>query len=142
MQNENFVLSLQCQTNTNKTMDKIKTYVDSMVENGKRVKEEIENYFPVHDFEDFLALKAERYFKNDEILSFFTNIQLNLNSVTKEEFKEYLTTIKQGYVNTRLKNDPINFSTNPMTNMVRLWRFEVYAELIKHIEVMLCRYLN
>ena len=49
-------------------MDKIKTYVDSMVENGKRVKEEIENYFPVHDFEDFLALKAERYFKNDEIL--------------------------------------------------------------------------
>lgn len=123
-------------------MDKIKTYVDSMVEDCRRVKEEIENYFPVHDFEDFLALKAERYFKNDEILSFFTNIQLNLNSVTKEEFKEYLTTIKQGYVNTRLKNDPINFSTNPMTNMVRLWRFEVYAELIKHIEVMLCRYLN
>ena len=123
-------------------MDKIKTYVDSMVEKGKRVKEEIENYFPVHDFEDFLALKAERYFKNDEILSFFANIQLNLNSVTKEEFKEYLTTIKQGYVNTRLKNDPINFSTNPMTNMVRLWRFEVYAELIKPIVVMLCRYLN
>ena len=123
-------------------MEKIKAYVDLMVEDCRKVKDEIENYFPVHDFEDFLALKAERYFKNDEILSFFTNIQLNLNSVTKEEFKEYLTTIKQGYVNTRLKNDPINFSTNPMTNMVRLWRFEVYAELIKHIEVMLCRYLN
>ena len=123
-------------------MEKIKAYVDSMVEDCRKVKDEIENYFPVHDFEDFLALKAERYFKNDEILSFFTNIQLNLNSVTKEEFKEYLTTIKQGYVNTRLKNNPINFSTNPMTNMVRMWRFEVYAELIKHIEVMLYRYLN
>ena len=123
-------------------MDKIKTYVDSIVENGKRVKEEIENYLPVNDFEDFLALKAEKYFKNDEILSFFTNIQLNLSSISKKEFKEYLTTIKQGYVNTRLKNNPINFSTNPMTNMVRMWRFEVYAELIKHIEVMLCRYLN
>lgn len=123
-------------------MEKIKSYVDSMVENGKRVKEEIENYFPVHDFEDFLALKAERYFKNDEILSFFTNIQLNLDSITKEEFTEYLTTIKQGYVNTRLKNNPINFSTNPMTNMVRLWKFEVYAELIKHIDIMLNRYMN
>ena len=123
-------------------MDKIKDYVDSIVENGKRVKEEIENYLPVNDFEDFLALKAEKYFKNDEILSFFTNIQLNLSSISKKEFKEYLTTIKQGYVNTRLKNNPINFSTNPMTNMVRMWRFEVYAELIKHIEVMLCRYLN
>ena len=123
-------------------MDKIKAYVDSMVEDGKRVREEIENFFPVHDFEDFLALKAERYFKNYEILSFFTSSQLTLDSTSKEELKEYLTTIKQGYVNTRLKNDPINFSTNPMTNMVRLWRFEVYAELIKHIEVMLCRYLN
>lgn len=123
-------------------MDKIKTYVDSMVENGKRVKEEIENYFPVHDFEDFLALKAERYFKNDEILSFFTNIQLNLDNTTKAELVEYFTTIRKGYEKTRLTNNPINFSTNPMTNMVRLWRFEVYAELIKHIEVMLCRYLN
>lgn len=123
-------------------MDKIKTYVDSMVENGKRVKEEIENYFPVHDFEDFLALKAERYFKNDEILSFFTNIQLNLNNTTRAELIEYFTTIRKGYEKTRLTNNPINFSTNPMTNMVRLWRFEVYAELIKHIDVMLCRYLN
>lgn len=123
-------------------MDKIKTYVDSMVENGKRVKEEIENYFPVHDFEDFLALKAERYFKNDEILSFFTNIQLNLDNTTKAELVEYFTTIRKGYEKTRLTNNPINFSTNPMTNMVRLWRFEVYAELIKHIDVMLCRYLN
>ena len=123
-------------------MDKIKTYVDSMVENGKRVKEEIENYFPVHDFEDFLALKAERYFKNDEILSFFTNIQLNLDNTTKAELVEYFTTIRKGYEKTRLTNNPINFSTNPMTNMVRLWRFEVYAELIKHIDVMLYRYLN
>lgn len=123
-------------------MDKIKTYVDSMVESGKRVKEEIENYFPVHDFEDFLALKAERYFKNDEILSFFTNIQLNLNNTTRAELIEYFTTIRKGYEKTRLTNNPINFSTNPMTNMVRLWRFEVYAELIKHIDVMLCRYLN
>ena len=123
-------------------MDKIKTYVDSMVENGKRVKEEIENYFSVHDFEDFLALKAERYFKNDEILSFFTNIQLNLDNTTKAELVEYFTTIRKGYEKTRLTNNPINFSTNPMTNMVRLWRFEVYAELIKHIDVMLCRYLN
>ena len=123
-------------------MEKIKTYVDSMVEKGKRVKEEIENYFPVHDFEDFLALKAEKYFKNDELLSFFTNIQLNLDDTTREELIEYFTTIKKGYEKTRLTNNPINFSTNPMTNMVRLWRFEVYAELIKHIDIMLVRYMN
>ena len=123
-------------------MEKIKAYVDSMVEDCRKVKDEIENYFPVHDFEDFLALKAERYFKNDEILSFFTNIQLNLDDTTREELIEYFTTIRKGYEKTRLTNNPINFSTNPMTNMVRLWRFEVYAELIKHIDIMLIRYMN
>ena len=123
-------------------MEKIKAYVDSMVEDCRKVKEEIENYFPVHDFEDFLALKAERYFKNDELLSFFTNIQINLNNATREELIEYLTSIKVVRTNTRLKNNPINFSTNPMTNMVRLWRFEVYAEVIKHIDIMLVRYMN
>lgn len=123
-------------------MEKIKSYVGSMVEDCRRVKDEIENYFPVHDFEDFLALKAERYFKNDELLSFFTTIQLNLNDTTKEELIEYFTTIRKGYEKTRLTNNPINFSTNPMANMVRLWRFEVYAELIKHIDIMLIRYMN
>lgn len=123
-------------------MEKIKAYVDSMVEDCRKVKDEIENYFPVHDFEDFLALKAERYFKNDELLSFFTNIQLNLDNTTKEELVEYFTTIRKGYEKNRLTNNPINFSTNPMTNMVRLWRFEVYAELIKHIDIMLVRYMN
>lgn len=123
-------------------MEKIKTYVDSMVEDCRKIKDEIENYFPVHDFEDFLALKAERYFKNDELLSFFTNIQINLNNTTREELIEYLTSIKIVRTHTRLKNNPINFSTNPMTNMVRLWRFEVYAEVIKHIDIMLVRYLN
>ena len=123
-------------------MEKIKAYVDSMVEDCRKVKDEIENYFPVHDFEDFLALKAERYFKNDEIFSFFTNIQINLNNTTREELIEYFTTIRKGYEKTRQTNYPINFSTNPMTNMVRLWRFEVYAELIKHIDIMLILYMN
>jgi hypothetical protein len=123
-------------------MEKIKAYVDSMVEDCRKVKDEIENYFPVHDFEDFLALKAERYFKNDELLSFFTNIQLNLDDTTREELIEYLTSIKVVRTHIRLKNNPINFSTNPMTNMVRLWRFEVYAEVIKHIDIMLVRYMN
>ena len=122
-------------------MEKIKSYVDGMVEDCKKVKDRIEKNFSVYDFEDFLALKAERYFKNEELLSFFTNIQINLNNTTKEELVEYFTTIKLGYTNTRLKNNPINFSTNPMTNMVRLWKFEVYAELIKHIDIMLNRYL-
>ena len=120
-------------------MEKIKEYVDAMVEKCKDVKWDIDNYLPVHDFEDFLTLKAEKYFKNDELLSFFTTIQISIknNEVSKAELINYLETIKKGYIDTRLKNNPINFSTNPMTNMVRLWRFEVYSELIKYIDIML-----
>ena len=124
-------------------MEKIKSYVDGMIEDCQRVKDRIEKNFSVYDFEDFLSLKAERYYKNEELLSFFTNIQLSIynNAVTKEELIINLETIRKGYEKTRLVNNPINFSTNPMTNMVRLWKFEVYAELIKHIDVMLNRYL-
>lgn len=124
-------------------MEKIKRYVDGMIESFDRTKGESINYFETFNFEDFLSLKAERYYKNEELLSFFTNIQLSIenNDVTKEELITNLETIRKGYEKTRLVNDPINFSTNPMTNMVRLWKFEVYAELIKHIDVMLNRYL-
>ena len=122
-------------------MEKIKRYVDGMIESFDRTKGESINYFETFNFEDFLSLKAERYYKNEELLSFFTNIQLNIDSISKEEFTEYLETIRKGYEKTRLVNNPINFSTNPMTNMVRLWKFEVYAELIKHIDIMLIRYL-
>ena len=122
-------------------MEKIKRYVDGMIESFDRTKGESINYFETFNFEDFLSLKAERYYKNEELLSLFTNIQLNIDSISKEEFTEYLETIRKGYEKTRLVNNPINFSTNPMTNMVRLWKFEVYAELIKHIDIMLIRYL-
>ena len=122
-------------------MKKIKSYVDGMIESFDRTKGESINYFETFNFEDFLSLKAERHYKNEELLSFFTNIQSNLDSISKEEFTEYLETIRKGYEKTRLVNNPINFSTNPMTNMVRLWKFEVYAELIKHIDIMLNRYL-
>ena len=122
-------------------MEKIKRYVDGMVADCKKVQSDLANDFFKYNFEDFLSMKAEKYFKNEELLSFFTNIQSNLDSISKEELIEYFTTTTRGYTNTRLKNNPINFSTNPMTNMVRLWKFEVYAELIKQIDVMLNRYL-
>lgn len=124
-------------------MDKIKNYVNSMVEDGNKVMADLNNYFVQFDFEDFLTLKAERYFKQYEVVSFFTNLKLSIdnNAVTKEELIINLETIRKGYEKTRLTKNPINFSTNPMTNMVRLWHFEVYAELIKHIDIMLNRYL-
>ena len=122
-------------------MKKIKGYVDAMVESGKDNKAEFEKYFTQYNFEDFLSMKAERYFKNEQILSLFTNIQSSIDDISKEELIKNLETIKKGYEKTRLTNNPINFSTNPITNMVRLWHFEVYAELIKHIDIMLNRYL-
>ena len=121
-------------------MEKIKKYIDTIVSQYKDVKNDMENYFFKYNFEDFLSTKAEKYYKTDELYSFFSNIQLYIADITKEELVEYLETTKKGFEKARLTNNPINFSTNPMTNMVRLWNFEVYAELIKQIDIILCRY--
>ena len=115
-------------------MEKIKAYIDSMVEDGKRVKDNLEKDFTNYGVEFFLTHKAEILFKNDKVLSFFTYIQSSIDDISKEELINYFETIRKGYEKTRLTN-------NPMTNMVRLWDFEVYAELIKHIDIMLNRYL-
>ena len=121
-------------------MEKIKSYINEMVKVCEDRKAEMQEHFANYLFEDFLSTKAERYHKNEMLLSFYKTIQSSLDEVTKVDLAEYLTNEKEKYFNSRLKNNPINFSTNPMTNLVRLWNFEVYAELIKHIDTILLRY--
>jgi hypothetical protein len=73
------------------------------------------------------------------MLAFFQNLNASIGGVTKEELADYLETIKKGYVRARLQNNPVNFSTNPMANLTRLWDFEFYGELIKEIDNLLSK---
>ena len=121
-------------------MEKIKSYINEMVKVCEDRKAEMQEHFANYLFEDFLSTKAEKCHKNEMFLSFYKTIQSSLDENTKGELIEYLASEKDRYVTLRLKNNPINFTTNPMTNLVRLWNFEVYAELIKHIDTILFRY--
>ena len=61
------------------------------------------------------------------------------NHANREEIIEYLVTTRQGYEKARLQNNPVNFSTNPMLNLIRLWDFELLADYIKNINTMLSK---
>ena len=121
-------------------MKKFNEYVKAMVEKCEVTKDDLQDDFHLGSIGDFLAMSVEKYYKNERLLSFFKTIQSGVNEgANREEVIEYLTTTRQGYEKTRLQNNPVNFSTNPMLNLMRLWDFELLAEYIKYTNILLSK---
>lgn len=120
-------------------MKKITSYVKAKTEKCLAIHDEYQDNFHYNEFSDFLSSFAEKHYKNEKMLAFFQNLNESIVGVTKKELSEYLETIRKGYVRTRLQNSPVNFSTNPMANLIRLWDFEFYSEMIKEIDTLLSR---
>ena len=121
-------------------MKKFNEYVNAMIEKCEVTKDELQDDFHFNKFSDFLTNSGERYYKNGRLLSFFKTIRSGVNEgVNRDEVIDYLVSTKQRYEKNRLQDNPVNFSTNPMANIIRLWNFEMYAEFIKHINAMLSR---
>lgn len=121
-------------------MKKFNEYVKTMVEKCEVIKDDLQDDFHFDAIGDFLAMSVEKYYKNERLLSFFKTIQSGVNEgATKEEVIEYLETTKKGYVKARLQNNPVNFSTNPVSNLIRLWDFELLAEYIKYTNILLSK---
>lgn len=120
-------------------MKKITTYVKARTEKCIAIHHDYQYDLHYNEFDSFLSSFAEKHYKNEKLLSFFRNLNSSIDSVTKDELVEYLETTKNGYVKARLQNNPVNFSTNPMANLLRLWDFEFYAEMIKEIDILLSK---
>lgn len=120
-------------------MKKITSYVKAKTEKYLAIHDEYQDEFHHCEFGNFLSSLAEKHYKNEKMLAYFQNLNASIADVTKEELAEYLETTKKGYVKARLQNNPVNFSTNPMANLIRLWDFEFYGELIKEIDILLSR---
>lgn len=121
-------------------MKKFNEYVNAMVEKCQVTKDDLQDDFHYNAFGIFLTNSGEKYYKNGRLLSFFKTIKGGVNEgANREEIIDYLVTTRQGYKNTRLQNNPVNFSTNPMANLIRLWDFELLADYIKHINTMLSK---
>ena len=120
-------------------MKKITTYVKVRTEKCIANHHDYKYDLQYNEFSSFLSSTAEKHYKNEKMLEFFRNLNTSIDSVTKEELVEYLETTKKGYVKTRLQNNPVNFSTNPMYNLLQLWNFEFYAEMIKEIDILLSK---
>ena len=120
-------------------MKKITSYVKAKIEKCLAIHDEYQDDFHYIAFGQFLSSSAEKHYKNEKMLAFFRNLNDSIGGVTKEELVEYLETTKKGYVKARLQNNPLNFSTNPMANLIRLWDFEFYAEMIREIDILLSK---
>ena len=120
-------------------MKKITAYVKAKTEKCLAIHDDYQDDFHYIAFGQFLSTSAEKYYKNEKMLAFFQNLNESIGGVTKGELVDYLETIKKGYVRARLQNNPVNFSTNPMANLIQLWDFEVYGELIKEIDILLSK---
>ena len=121
-------------------MENIKRYVNSMCEKYHVIKDDLDNDFANEEFEHFLTFSAERYYKNNKMLNLFENIKIYIDETSKEDLKEFLETSRNKYVKIRLqKKHPINFSTSQMVNVVRFWDFELEAEMIKQIDILLSK---
>ena len=108
-----------------------------MCEKCNVIKDNLDDDFGYEEFDFFLTNNAEKYYKNDKLLKFFENINIYIDETSKEELKEFLETSRNKYVKFRLQSNPINFSTNPITNVVRFWDFEFGADMIKQIDILL-----
>ena len=121
-------------------MKKFNEYVKTMVEKCLVVKDDLQDDFHYIAFGVFLTDSGEKYYKNGRLLFFFETIQEGVNEgANRKEVIEYLETTKKGYVKARLQNNPVNFSTNPVSNLIRLWDFELLAEYIKYIDILLSK---
>ena len=120
-------------------MENIKKYVNTMCEKCYVTKDDLNNDFGNEEFDLFLTFSAEKYYKNNKMLKFFENIKIYINETPKEDLKEFLETSRNKYVKIRLQRNPINFSTTPIVNVVRLWDFEFEAEMIKQIDILLSK---
>ena len=120
-------------------MEKIKTYVQGKCEKYNVTKDDLNEDFENENFEYFLTFSAEKYYKNEQMLVFFKNINDYIDEITKDELIKYLETTKARCIKTRIENNPVNFSTNPILNLIRLWEFEIQSEKIKQVDIILSK---
>ena len=122
-------------------MENIKRYVKKMCEKCYATKDDLNDDFGNDNFEYFLTFNAEKYYKNEQMLTFFKDINDHIDDVdvTKDELINSLEATKTRCVEVRLKNNPVNFSTNQILNLIRLWEFEINAEKIKQIDILLSK---
>ena len=120
-------------------MEKIKTYIQGKCEKCCANKNDLNDDFRNENFEHFLIFSAKEYYKNEQMLIFFKNINEYIDNITKEELLEYLETTKARCIKARIENNPVNFSTNPMFNLIRLWEFEIQSEKIRQIDIILSK---
>lgn len=119
-------------------MDKIKTHIQNQLDECTRIKNTANDALKV-SVEHYLTAHASTAYRAEIIEEFYTDLMfdVDLDNVTAEELRTHLMSLVNRYQGILLSGRPLVFNTNQMVNLTRLWKFETYADLLKHIRTLL-----
>jgi hypothetical protein len=107
----------------------------------KPATSEITKKFIDYGTEHFLTHNAFESFKVEYISSILRGIEIDITQVmgdaTKEEVVKYFNKLLTHYQNKMMNGNVIPYSTNPMLNIVALWKHECNAIVIEHIKSLI-----
>jgi hypothetical protein len=117
-------------------MEKLKNYVNNQKENlSKRLNE----YKDTECLKYFLTCCAHEAYKISVLYDLFIDFEESVGEdlIDKKEAKDYIVHTITHYEKKLLSGKVFMDTTNPMRNLLNLWEFETYPELIDELRYML-----
>lgn len=98
----------------------------------EKLKKVVENQQKV-GYRTWLRTNATDAVKCEFLIEHLQGVMLALkgDKYSVDEVYLYLDDLIKRYEHLRLESNPIHYNTNPIENLVSLWEFECYAQLIK-----------
>lgn len=117
-------------------MEKLKNYVTNQ---KTSLKKRLSEYKDIECLKYFLSCKAHGAYTTSVLYDLFIDFEESVGEdlTDKKEAKDYIVHTITHYEKKLLSGKVFMDTTNPMRNLLNLWEFETYPELIDELKYML-----
>lgn len=117
-------------------MEKLKNYVTNQ---KTSLKKRLDEYKSIECLKYFLSCRAHGAYTTSVLYDLFVDFEecVGVDFTDKDEALDYIEHNIKYYENKLLSGKVSMDTTNPMKNLLNLWEFETYPELIDELRYML-----
>lgn len=117
-------------------MEKLKNYVTNQ---KTSLKKRLDEYKDIECLKYFLSCRAHGAYTTSVLYDLFVDFEecVGVDFTDKDEALDYIEHNIKYYENKLLSGKVSMDTTNPMKNLLNLWEFETYPELIDELKYML-----
>lgn len=117
-------------------MEKLKNYVTNQ---KTSLKKRLNEYKDIECLKYFLSCRAQEAYKTSVLYDLFIDFEecVGDDFTDKDEALDYIEHSIKSYEKKLLSGKVFMDTTNPMKNLLNLWEFETYPELIDELKYML-----